>query len=164
MTRKRKLVGMVVGFTITASIAMAAWFTLGLIEGTGSTKTGKSTATTVNVKVVIHEGVTPTQEEPIEQVTVENTANPMTPTITTSNEGACPASNFSIVPDGPESFAGTKFWSGIEEKPHYENVNAGETDNLVGPGPSREMANLKMSAAAPTGCENVEVKMKVKIN
>jgi hypothetical protein len=169
--RRRKIIGLTVGFTMTACIALAAWFVLGTIEGTGTTKAGKATATNIPVKVVIKEGVTPTQEEPIEAITVENTANPnmievvkMTPTITTANEVACPASNFSIVPTGPESFAPTKFWTGVEEKPHYENVNAGETLNLLGPGPTREMANIKMAASAPTGCEGVEVKMKVKIN
>jgi hypothetical protein len=145
--------------------AALAWFVLGTIEGTGTTKSGKATPTNIPVKVVIHEGVTPTQEEPIEAITVENTANPnmievvkMTPTITTANEVACPASNISIVPNGPESFEATKFWTGIEVKPHFENVQPGESLNLVGPGPVKEMANIKMAAAAPTGCENVEIK------
>jgi hypothetical protein len=151
--------------------AALAWFVLGNIEGTGTTKAGKATATIIPVKVVIAEGVTPTQEEPIEAITVENTANPnmvevvkMTATITTANEASCPASNFSIVPTGAEHFEATKFWKGEEYKPHYQNVQPGETYNLVGAGPVKEQANLKMAAAAPTGCENVEVKLKVKIN
>jgi hypothetical protein len=169
--RRRKIIGLTVGFTMTACIALAAWFVLGTIEGTGTTKAGKATATNIPVKVVIHEGVTPTQEEPIEAITVENTANPnmievvkMTPTITTANEAACPASNFSIVPTGAEHFEAVKFWTGIEYKPHYQNVNAGESMNLVGTGPTKEQANLKMAATAPSGCEGVEVKLAVKIN
>jgi hypothetical protein len=160
-----------VGLVGLFTAAALAWFALGVIEGTGTTHAGKGSASIIPVKVVIHEGVTPTQEEPIEEITVENTANPnmievtsMHPTITTGNEAACPASNFSIVPDGPESFAATKFWTGVEERPHYENVNAGESKNLVGPGPTSEMANLKMAANAPTGCEGVEVKLHVVIN
>ncbi len=171
MKRIKRLSVTTVGLVGLFTAAALAWFVLGTIEGTGVTHAGKGSATNVPVKVVIHEGVTPTQEEPIEELTIENTANPhmievtsMHLTITTGNEAECKASEFSIVPDGPESFNPTGFWTGVEYKPHYANVDAGQTVNLIGPGPSKWEANLKMSPTAPVGCENVEVKVHVVIN
>ena len=171
MKRMKRTVALTLTLVGLCSAALAAWFVVGAIEGEGTTHAGKTTPTVIPVKVTVKEGVTPTQEEPIEAITVENTANPkmievtsMHLTITTGSEAACPASNFSIVPDGPESFNPTGFWTGLEYKPHYENVNGGESYNLVGPGPTKEMANLKMAANAPTGCEGVEVKLHVVIN
>lgn len=171
MRRMKRLTVMTAGLVGLFTAAALAWFVLGSIEGTGTTHAGKETGTNIPVKVIVHEGVTPTQEEPIEAITVENTADPsmvevtsMHLTITTANEVACPASNFSVVPTGTEHFEATKFWTGVEYKPHYENVGAGETANLVGTGPTREQANLKMASAAPTGCEGAEVKLHVVVN
>lgn len=153
------------------SIALAAWFVAGAIEGTGVTHAGKTTATVVPVKVVIKEGVTPTQEEPFEEITIENPAankevavKALHFTITTGSEVACPASNFSV--HGVQGFEIGKIEKGEEYVGgHVALVGAGVSMNLIGPlAATNYEFNLKMAANAPESCEGVEVKAKVVVN
>lgn len=170
MKRMKKLTVATVGLVGLFTAAALAWFVLGNIEGIGVTHSGKTTPTVVPVKVLIHEGVTPTQEEPFEALTIENPSSNAKEievqmlhfTITDASEVACPASNFSIV--GVSGFEIVKLMKGEPYVPHFALVGSGVSLNLIGPEPSGYHFNLKMAATAPEGCENVEVKVKVKVN
>jgi hypothetical protein len=153
MKRMKRLSVTTVGLVGLFTAAALAWFALGVIEGTGVTHAGKGSPTNIPVKVVVAEGVTPTQEEPIEHIAIES-SDPQTIeltsmhfSITTGSEATCPASNFSIV--GVSGFEVGKLVKGETYTPHYMN---------------KYKFNLKMASAAPEACEGVEVKVHVVVN
>jgi len=164
--------------------AAMAWFVLGLVEGTGTTTTGKSTASTVPIKVTMETGVlTPTAPIVMEagnpyigvpiSLEVENTAPGAVAfsvtsvgfAITTSNEGACPASDFNV---NVGQYAGLPefrmFWEGKPNTHAPVVIPAGVVTNLNQVLPAGGALKLTMSPSAPTGCETVQVSVTAKAN
>lgn len=144
--------------------AALAWFVLGNVEGTGTTKAGKATPTNVNIKTTIPEGVSPTAPEPI-TMEVENNVpgaveigiTKLAFTIKDSEEVGCPVSNLSIKSKSASSYWEPILKTGGTIAPTIK-VAAGEVTKEIGTG---DDATLYMAATAPTGCESVTVTVKV---
>jgi hypothetical protein len=142
-----------------------AWFVVGVIEGEGTTKTGKA-GTTASVPVAVTfapaEGLTP-EGQPggiesqkvsgtftLPEVSVATKVYGVKASVKDSSEGACPASNFALSMGAGEVVEGSAFglYAPIEAKPNVLATLA-------------NVATMKLAAAAPTGCENVTSSVKL---
>ncbi len=164
MKRMKKLTFGTLSLVGLFTAAALAWFVLGTVSGTGTTKAGKAAPTNVNIKTTIPEGVSPTASEPI-TMEVENNVpgaveigiTKLAFTIKDSNEAACPVSNLSIKSVSKSSYWEPILTAGGTITPTIM-VKAGEVTKEIGTG---DDATLFMAATAPTGCESVTVTVTV---
>lgn len=166
MNRKRKLIGLLVGFTVTASVALAAWFAVGLIEGTATTTTGNTTTENLALTEIIGGG----EAEALIPGAFENVILKVGParadytvtgaevSLTTSNEVACDKSNFLL--KAPMGFPARTPFNVNPVSFTYANpvtVKAGESYEENG-------YEIGMKETAPEGCKEIVLTVSTKLD
>jgi hypothetical protein len=171
--RSRKVVVLTASIAGTVSLALAAWLLVGVISGEVSSKTGKATTQAVTATVTLSpsEGLipegTPTEggsnvaevlSAEIPPSSIEYKVVTAALALTTSNEGSCPKTQFRLEP--------AEHWEGAISSTGSAGYSRGagfvwnSSSSLA---TKREVAIVKLAAAAPTACENVTWKVHVEL-
>jgi hypothetical protein len=157
--RLKRTAALALGLTGVVSTALAIWFVLGLVQGTGSTKVKATSPTAIPIVVTVPSELGPGGPTSPIMASVNNEANPnalvfhtIEVTVTNSAAPGCPNADFKVAAGFKQTLSGEvlTLTEPVEAKGQLELWTEGHAPTV------------ELIASAPQACEGTTVSVKLK--